>query len=57
MRDHPLAEAYTYTKHTHTHNRRTTMLSAGFEHAILEISRLQNYALDPTATGIGDEII
>ena len=33
------------------------MPSAGFENAISEIIRLQNYALGPTATGIGDEII
>ena len=29
------------------------MPSAGFEPAILEIKRVQTYALDDTATGIG----
>jgi hypothetical protein len=32
-------------QHTYTHNRRTSMLSAGFEPAIPGIKRLQTYAL------------
>jgi len=36
----------------HKHKRRTSMPSAGFEHAIPLIERLQTYVLDLTATGI-----
>ena len=50
--DQPITEAATYTSHSQ-HNRRTFMLSAGFEPAISATKWLQNYALDRTATGIG----
>jgi len=49
MSDQLVAEAGTYT----THNRRTSMYSAGFETAIPAMEHLQTYALDRTATGIG----
>jgi hypothetical protein len=46
--DTPLAQAATYTTHN-THIRWTSMLSLGFELAILEIDRPQTYALELTA--------
>jgi hypothetical protein len=50
--DQHVAEAATYP----THNRRNTqtfILSEGLEPAIPEIERLQTYAVDRTATGVG----
>ena len=49
-----MAEAATYTTHN-KHNRRTSMTTAGFEPAFPAIEQLQTYALDCTATGIGNE--
>jgi hypothetical protein len=50
--DQHVVEAATYTTHK-KHKRRTSMPSAGFEPDNPEIQRLQTYALDSTATGIG----
>ena len=50
--DQLVAEAATYTTHT-THNRRTSISSAGFERAIPAVRRLQTYAIDHTATRTG----
>jgi len=41
----------TYPTHN-KHKRRTSMPSAGFEHAIPEIEGLQIYALDSVARGV-----
>jgi len=49
--DQLVAEAAT---NTNTHNRRKSIPSAEFEPAILGIKRLHTYALDSTATGIGN---
>jgi hypothetical protein len=50
--DEVVAEADTYT--THIKCKRQTSISSGrFKAAIAEITRLQTYALDRTATGIG----
>jgi hypothetical protein len=49
----PVAEASTCTTHN-THKRQTYMLHAGQEPAIPVNKRLQNQALDRTATGIGN---
>ena len=66
MSEHPLAEAYTYTKHTytHTHTHTHTHTQQTNNHALSRIrtrdlrnQSAENYALDPTATGISDEII
>jgi hypothetical protein len=50
--DQLVAEAATYTTHN-KHNRRTSMLLAGFEPAIPAMVQPQTYVLDDTATGIG----
>jgi hypothetical protein len=50
--DQHVAEAATYTTHS-KHKTRTSMPSVGFEPAIPAIKRLQTYALERTATGIG----
>ena len=42
-----------YLTTQYTHNRQTSMITAGFEPAIPEIERLQTHALDRAATGIG----
>jgi hypothetical protein len=52
MSDQLVAEAATYETHN-KRNRPTSMPSAEFEPAIPAIKRLQTYALDRTATGIG----
>jgi hypothetical protein len=52
MNDQPVAEAATYTTQS-KHERRTSVPSAGFETAVPVMERLQTYALDCTATGIG----
>jgi len=52
MSDQPVAEAATCTTHN-TPNRRTSVPSSGFETSIPAIQRLQTYASDRTATGIG----
>ena len=49
--DQLVAEAATYT----THNKRTSMPSAGFEPAIPATQRLQTDALGRTATGTADK--
>ena len=51
-RDHPVAEAATYTTHN-KHTRRIPLPSAGFEAASPAIKRFQTYTLHRTATGIG----
>ena len=51
--DHPVAEVATYTTHN-KHKRRISVPSPEFEPAIPAIDRLQTYALDGTAIGIGD---
>jgi hypothetical protein len=43
------------TQHTHTQNRRTSMTSAGFKPASPTIKTKQNYVLEPSATGIGQD--
>jgi hypothetical protein len=50
-----VAETATYTTHN-KHTRRTSIPSAGFEPAIPLIKRLQTYALDVKATGIGRQV-
>jgi hypothetical protein len=50
--DQLVAEAATCTTHN-KHKRWKTMSSAGFVPAVPTIKRLQTYALDRTATGIG----
>ena len=52
MNDQLVAYADTYTTRN-KYKRRATMNSVRFEPAILAIERLQSYALDRTATGIG----
>ena len=49
-----VAEAATYTNTHNKHNRRKSIPSAEFEPAISGIKRLYTYALDRTATGIGN---
>jgi hypothetical protein len=51
--DQLVADAATYTTHN-KHERRTSLLSAGLKPAIPAIERPQTYALDRTATDIGD---
>jgi hypothetical protein len=53
MSDQLVARAATYTTHNKS-KRRTFMPSAGFEPAIPAFKRPQTYALDFTATGIGE---
>ena len=50
--DRSVAETSTWQTHD-THNRQTSMPSAGFEPAIPAGERLQTHALDRSATGIG----
>jgi hypothetical protein len=50
-RDRPVAELSTW-QHKHS-NRQTSMPSVGFEPTIPARARLQTYALDRAATGIG----
>ena len=50
--DQLVAEAATY-KTQNKYKRRTLMPSAGFKLAVPAIERLQTYALESTATGIG----
>ena len=54
--DKLVAETATFTTHN-KHKRRIFMPSAWFEPAIPAIERLQTYALDRTATGIGLECV
>lgn len=49
MSDRLVAKAATYATHN-KHNRRISIILAGFEPAIPEIERLETYALDRTAT-------
>jgi hypothetical protein len=49
--DQPVAEAVTCAKH----NRPIYKLSAGLELAIPAVERLQTYALERTATGMGQQ--
>ena len=51
--DQLVAEGATYTTYN-KHVGRTSVLVAGFEPAIPEIERQHTYALDRTATGIGE---
>ena len=51
--DQPVAEATAYVTNIN-HKRRTTMSSVGFEPSIPAIKQSQTYALDRTATIIGD---
>jgi len=51
--DKLVAEAAAYASHN-KYQRRTSMPSAGFESAIPAIKRLLTYALDSTATAIGN---
>lgn len=48
----PVAEATTYTTHN-KNNKRKSMLTARFEHAVLAIKRQHTYAFDLPATHIG----
>jgi hypothetical protein len=57
MKDQPVAEAATYTTHNKHKRRTTSMPSVGFEPRIPVVERLQTYALDRTATGIGADPI
>jgi hypothetical protein len=50
--DQPEAEISTWTTHN-THERQTSMSSAGFETAIPTSERQQTHVLDRAATGIG----
>jgi len=50
--DQLVAKAAPYTTHN-IHNRRISMLSAGFQLTIPAIERLQTHALDYVDTGIG----
>jgi len=52
MSDQLIAEAAAYASHSEQ-NRRTALLSAGFEPAIPAMKGLQSYALDREAVGIG----
>jgi hypothetical protein len=52
--DQPVAEAVTYTTHN-KHNRRISMSQVGFEPTIPEIKRLQTYASESAAKGIGNK--
>lgn len=54
--DQPVAGVGTYTTHNQR-TRRTSMPSALFEPAIPAIKQLQTYALDRTATEIGQKVI
>jgi hypothetical protein len=45
---------YLYLTTYNTHDRRTSMPQAGFEHTIPTSERPQTHALDRAATGIGD---
>jgi len=47
-----VADVTTYRAHK-THKKRRSIISEGFEPAIQEIKRLQNYTLDRKATAIG----
>jgi hypothetical protein len=53
MSDQLVTEDATYIIHN-KHNRRTSMLSAGFEPAIPVAKRLQTYAIDRTAARIDE---
>lgn len=50
----PTTQAATYTTRN-KHNRRISMLPAGFEPMIPALKRLQAYASDRTASGIGSQ--
>ena len=50
--DQHVTEAATYTTYN-KHKRRTSMPTAGFEHAMPGIERTQNYSLDCTTTVVG----
>ena len=50
--DQIVEDATTYTTHN-KHKKRTSLSLAGFEPAIPAVKRLQTYALDRTAIGIG----
>ena len=52
MSDQPIVEDSTCTTHN-THNRQTSMPTAGFEPATPESEWLQTYALDRAATETG----
>jgi hypothetical protein len=52
MSDHLIAEAPAFASHSE-HNKRTALLSAGFEPTIPAMKGLNSYALDREATGIG----
>jgi hypothetical protein len=51
--DQPVAETSTWKQHN-THKRQTSMPSAGFEPATSAADLPQAYALDRSATGVGD---
>jgi hypothetical protein len=54
--DQLVADATTYTTHN-KHKRRISIPLAEFEQVIPVIKQMQNYALDRTATGIGQHTL